>query len=295
MHGSSRGCPEQSGGVKLSMRSADINRARTDGHGSTACLIDADDADDPCCSACVCLYHVTIALPCKQVAQDTAATVSSSDGDLIDEGLLQNQTAPGGNQTSYSAFRKPQSFQDVQMEICFALVLVSLSWCQVVVCSAIDQQLGSIEDTAKRMQEKRGQQVKHRFRAAFGVQIVYCVNVWLGRRTNSDIALAWAGSFCGDGGVLDRNFAQIGIGGQEGNAVSSLLLQLIHGDPVIHALPMVEASSCKHDLCLQSMQPSVVNLLLPLQIQGLSISARIGTLIAVYHLPIGCCLTKGVS
>lgn len=74
-----------------------------------------------------------MALLCKQVAQAAAATVSPSEGDLIDEELLQNRTAPSDNQSSYSAFRKPQSVKDVQMEICFGFFLVSLSWCRVIV------------------------------------------------------------------------------------------------------------------------------------------------------------------
>lgn len=107
-----------------------------------------------------------------EAARETTVKVVPSEDNLIDGDAPHNGTVQGGNHSAYSAFRKPQSVKDVQMEIIFGIFLVA-----------------------------------------------YCVNVWLGRRTNSKIALAWAQSFCGDGCVLDRNFAQIGVGDQQGSAI----------------------------------------------------------------------------
>lgn len=42
--------------------------------------------------------------------------------------------------------------------------------------------------------------------------IVYIVNIVIGRRKNAQLARSWGQTFCLPGGVLDRNFAQIGTG-----------------------------------------------------------------------------------
>ena len=51
-------------------------------------------------------------------------------------------------------------------------------------------------------------------------QIVYGVRIYLGRKENDAIALAWAHEFCQDGAVLDRNFALIGPGDSDRGEVS---------------------------------------------------------------------------
>lgn len=88
------------------------------------------------------------------------------------EDMLQTAVNSSSKTSAYSAFRKPQTIKDIQMELVFGIFLV-----------------------------------------------LYGCNVWVGRRTNSDLALQWARSFCGNGCVLDRNFAQIGTGGEAGKPI----------------------------------------------------------------------------
>jgi hypothetical protein len=47
-------------------------------------------------------------------------------------------------------------------------------------------------------------------------QALYAVNIYLGRKKNDQVALAWAAQFCDDGAVLDRNFSLLGTGNNSG-------------------------------------------------------------------------------
>ena len=45
----------------------------------------------------------------------------------------------------------------------------------------------------------------------FGLLMValFVANIMAGKRSNEALAIKWARTFCGDGAVLERNFAQI--------------------------------------------------------------------------------------
>lgn len=52
------------------------------------------------------------------------------------------------------------------------------------------------------------------------MQALYGINIFIGRKRNDTIALAWAKQFCDDGAVLDRNFSLIGTGNNTGEVRS---------------------------------------------------------------------------
>jgi hypothetical protein len=49
--------------------------------------------------------------------------------------------------------------------------------------------------------------------------VVYAVNIYMGRKSNDEVALAWAAQFCDDGEVLDRNFSLLGTGNNSGEVI----------------------------------------------------------------------------
>ena len=51
---------------------------------------------------------------------------------------------------------------------------------------------------------------------------MYAVNIYLGRKQNDEVALAWAAQFCDDGAVLDRNFSLLGTGNNSGEVSGDL-------------------------------------------------------------------------
>jgi hypothetical protein len=40
--------------------------------------------------------------------------------------------------------------------------------------------------------------------------LAFLVNIWLGKKKNETLALAWARAFCQDGALLDRQFSLLG-------------------------------------------------------------------------------------
>ena len=57
----------------------------------------------------------------------------------------------------------------------------------------------------------RSQIVKWLPEMAMAVFIIcYIVNIWIGRATNTDVAMAFAKTYCPEGSLLDRNFSQVG-------------------------------------------------------------------------------------
>jgi hypothetical protein len=61
------------------------------------------------------------------------------------------------------------------------------------------------------------------------VQVLYAVNIYLGRKQNDAIALAWAAQFCDDGEVLDRNFSLLGTGNNSGEVGACVRLMWASG------------------------------------------------------------------
>ena len=69
-------------------------------------------------------------------------------------------------------------------------------------------------DNQQRVQ--RAAQEHYYFEAAFLVFLVfYGINVYIGRTKNEQIALSWAGEYCGDKCLFHNNFTQLGPGDSE--------------------------------------------------------------------------------
>lgn len=58
-------------------------------------------------------------------------------------------------------------------------------------------------------------------------QAVYAINIYLGRKQNDEVALAWAAQFCEDGAVLDRNFSLLGTGNNSGEVSTDGMVVLV--------------------------------------------------------------------
>lgn len=54
-------------------------------------------------------------------------------------------------------------------------------------------------------------------------QVLYAVNIYMGRKKNDEVALAWAAQFCDDGAVLDRNFSLLGTGNNSGEVSTNVI------------------------------------------------------------------------
>ncbi|KAK9811206.1 hypothetical protein WJX73_010422 [Symbiochloris irregularis] len=53
--------------------------------------------------------------------------------------------------------------------------------------------------------------------------LLFVINIFTGRQANYKLALAWAKAFCEEDGILDRNFAQLGFSGDNGELKSVLV------------------------------------------------------------------------